>query len=1264
MQLSLNRFQENLWKFANLYPTHFYNLGLSFRLSENLNPHVLYDACALVVDSVDILHSVLSGDEKSGIYFDTDNEAGFIFDSASCTENECEVDMMQFTHRPFQLDKQYPIRMKLYSLPDRSFMLNIVFHHICIDGVSVIDLLEMIAQAYNEKEAGNSNPELEIPSWQASVEHMQLGSNDLKQINLDYWKNVFVDKKLETVFQETSAPTSDYEFQSEVFELGEELVAQLNHAARKYRTTAFSMILATWAFVLHRLTGQKQIFVDTTFNRRPPKSKNLIGFFVNNFPFMADFESCRDVTSLLQELTAQRKELKVLQQYSISEIFHELTNDKDASVAGRATVGVNFIGWSNSLHIPFHTVDCSFHKRLDNSMALDLLLEVEPTPVGLSRICYRTGFSVEYIRMLTGAFVEALRSFTSEGEHNLAKISIASQAYLAELQQIYDERQDELQPVKESMNEYFVRVAHACPDRVALVYDDKSVSYRELLETCTRNAHLLRSNFNRNFGKPLPVGERIGIYTTNKLQAIIWALSILRAGGTYVNLDVAYPKDRIVFVTQDCDIRLVLSDIPEATDVIPSSSRVLSLAGEDEAGESDMLPVVDPSTTAYIIFTSGTTGMPKGVPIQHIHVLNMLQADVFSFPDETIFLQFASLSFDISVWEIFGSLLNGATLVIANEEQRHDIGLLIDLLNQQQISVALIPPVLLARFPRVELPYLKQIWVAGDSTPANVIDYWKQDRIFYNSYGPTETTVLSHACLMDETALANDVGLPFFGVTCYVLDDNQNLVPDYVHGELYIGGGQTTAGYINRPELNAEKLIPNPFATERDRQLGRNLFLYKSGDIISRRPDGHFLFHGRKDFQVKIHGFRVELGEIETLLNRYPEISRSIVQVREIAGDQKLVAYMALNKKVSESGISVTQLRDSLSESLPYYMIPSRWIFLENFPLNVNGKIDTKALPEPETGEVVESEYVSSKTASEQLLERIVSEVCQMDKVSVEADLFSLGVSSIQVMMIIVQAASEGLELTVSDFYRKKTIREIVKDCKSQACFWVSDEENQADKPVMLLVCGDASFYPDYQYFVSKFEKEYAILVLDSYHTYFASREMMDWDGLVEVYKHLSSRLLSGRVPSVVAGYCIGGEIALSLVQMFADAPQKPALLLLDSFANRAKWNISSFDYPGFSEEIRDKFAEETATLIKSQMITPYDGNVLLVLADKFTKDRIQGCDNQEIGDRVYGQFAENASAWLALMPQCRIEKADADHWHILDGKGVDVAYDFLSGSR
>ena len=490
MKLKLNRYQENLWEFADLYPEAFYNLGLSFRLSKELNPSLLEKAFSYVVGHTDILHAVLLGDKRSGFYFETDNKGSFHLVQDTVSLEECLEDMENFTHLPFDLMNQWPIRAKLYHLPDDSFMLVIVFHHIGIDGVSVVDLLSMLAEVYNQLEQDGCYPELQIPVWSDYLNRVSKVDEVSWKAAITYWKQRFSGKVFRTDFPDVTSAGTDYSCQYHEFELGEELMARINHIARQNGTTSFLVILAAWMFVLSRFSGQKEIFVDNPINRRPAKSRNLIGFFVNSLPYYADaFGDSSRVCDLLLDLTKQHKALRSFRDYTLSEILTSMGDEQVALTLGKVNVGINFVGWSDSLVIPFKGVSCHFFRRLDHFLASDLLLEVEPTQVGLSRIGFKSHFTQEYVQALAQALRVALFTFTDNLDQHLSGISLVSAEETKALSHAFEKQLDQLLPIDESINEVFERVARTCPDKEALIYGEHSMTYKEVLEYSNLGAH-------------------------------------------------------------------------------------------------------------------------------------------------------------------------------------------------------------------------------------------------------------------------------------------------------------------------------------------------------------------------------------------------------------------------------------------------------------------------------------------------------------------------------------------------------------------------------------------------------------------------------------------------------------------------------------------------------------------------------------------------------------------------------------------------------
>ena len=1243
MTLSLNSYQDYMRQYAKLFPDNYYNLGWSCWLSKNLMPALLEKSFNYLIGLIGPMHSVLSGDEEAGYCFKETDSSQCVFETVSCTLENCQRDMEEFAQRPFDLFREWPIRAKLYSLEDHSFIFLIVFHHICIDGVTGLDFFSMLAKVYDQLEADGTYLKLEMPEWEDTIGRLNKEQRVIALDDLIRWQKVLDDGSLSLFFPDMPEASS-YSFEFERFELGEDLMAGINHAARQNGVTAFIVVLAAWMFALSRITGQKGVFVENSINMRPAKLRNLVGFFVNSLPLFANFDKLNSAKDLMSALAQQWKAMKPLRHHTWSDLSRQL-KENGMNLSGRTNIGINYAGWSDSFALPLSSVDSHFFRRLDHNSALDLLLEVEPTKIGLSRICYHSIFSKEQIQSLIESLRTALQAFVADSDRALSSISLVPLEKQLKLAGKYEKQLDSLPPLTESINERFERIAMEYPDHAALVYDGNTITYRALLSQVVRDASCLRSLYRSHFQQELPLSEPIGIYMRNKCQAIIGMLSILRAGGAYVNLDPSYPSERISFMAKDYGMRCILTDEASAlSSILPSE--LYCFSPESMRGEEGVCdcPEANLSALAYIISTSGTTGQPKGVPIRHSQLLTLLQSGRFVADSGQRVLQFASLSFDVSVWEVFATLLNGSTLVIATEDQRLDLEQLCDLLIQQKVSAAQIPPVLLSKIPKRDFPDLKAIWAGGEATSKAVIEYWRKGRMFYNGYGPSESTVCSSACLMEAATLPNDVGEPLVGVTYYVLDEHMNLVPDFVRGELYIGGPQVTSGYINRPELNAVKFVPNPFATERDRALNRNLVLYRSGDLVSKLPNGHLLFHGRIDFQVKVHGFRIELGEIESVLNQHPEVARCVVQARDAANDKVLVAYV-LPAGGKGDALQASALRAYLSERLPSYMIPARWAFVAEFPMTVNGKIDLKALPDPVCEAGAEDGWVAPATSEESILEAIASETLQMEHVSVDANLFDLGLTSIQVMMMVSEVSALGLELSASSFYRYQTIREIARHRKASICFWHQDED--PDKPVAVIVCGDTYFAPDYLSLAEHLSKTHSVLVLESYHEYFSHNAMTDWYQTIETYLSIMLKALNGREVRLLCGFCLGGEMALGIASLLNDRNlMKPQLLLIDSFANRDKSLPIAMDYPGTSEAVNARRQEETNHLLQTQALSSYQGDMRLVLAGHFTTERMQLSDAALLAARR--QFEENAGVWQRLYPQCRIEWRDAAHWDIL----------------
>jgi amino acid adenylation domain-containing protein len=429
---------------------------------------------------------------------------------------------------------------------------------------------------------------------------------------------------------------------------------------------------------------------------------------------------------------------------------------------------------------------------------------------------------------------------------------------------------------------------------------------------------------------------------------------------------------------------------------------------------------IGPNDLAWVIYTSGSTGKPKGVMIPHRGACNLADAQsrAFELGPADRMLQFASISFDASIFELLMGLHVGAAMVLAPQDDLAPGAPLLDVLQRHEVTAVTLPPTALMQLPQSSLPHLKTITVAGEACPPELVANWANERRFFNLYGPTESTVwASYAqCYPNEPIT---IGVPITNARLYVLDESQQPLPVGVPGELCIGGAGLALGYLNREELSAEKFLADPFRTEADARI------YRTGDRVAFRTDGHIEFLGRIDHQLKVRGFRIEAGEIETTLGEREDVREVVVVATgDSVSDRKLVAYI-----VPQDGaeLSLSELRNHLKQSLPEFMVPSAFVILQEFPLTPNGKVDRKALPAPDQEQrlALEMEYVEPSSPVEIALAQIWQDLLGIERVGIHDNFFELGGDSILSIQIIARAAQAGLNFTPKQLFQHQTIAEL-----------------------------------------------------------------------------------------------------------------------------------------------------------------------------------------------------------------------------------------------
>ncbi|WP_139158740.1 non-ribosomal peptide synthetase, partial [Pseudoalteromonas amylolytica] len=549
-------------------------------------------------------------------------------------------------------------------------------------------------------------------------------------------------------------------------------------------------------------------------------------------------------------------------------------------------------------------------------------------------------------------------------------------------------------PKDSCIHELFEQQAQATPDKVAVEFGSQQLTYGALNRKANQLAHYLVNT------QGVTPDTLVGLCVERSLEMIVGMLGILKAGGAYVPLDPNYPQARLDYMIEDAGLVNIVSHQAVLSRSILTGFRgeVINLDAQsayEHCSTTDLTKSMlglSSENLAYVIYTSGSTGQPKGVMLPHQGAVNLSfnQHRYFETDSNSRVLHFASISFDAATWECLMAFMPGATLCIADQNTRMDAQRLFNYIHTQRITHATLPPALLKTVQyRADLP-LQCLIVAGESCDLETVKLWRQHYRFFNAYGPSEASVCATIGELKSDNI--HIGTTLYNVSTLVLDAELQLVSAGSIGELFIGGDGLARGYLNRPQLSAERFIANPFYDATHPNSSERL--YRTGDLVRYLPDGNLEFIGRVDDQVKIRGFRIELGEVEAQLAAQAGVDSALVMAKELAGAQQLVGYIQANGALDEAGQRqlVAQVKESLANCLPDYMVPSVLMVVNTWPLTANGKIDKKALPQPD-GSVLQGEYVGPCSEAEDSLVRIFSQLLDIDadKISTTANFFELG---------------------------------------------------------------------------------------------------------------------------------------------------------------------------------------------------------------------------------------------------------------------------------
>ncbi|MDT5268373.1 MAG: hypothetical protein QOH49_559 [Acidobacteriota bacterium] len=1032
--------QQRLWFIDQLEPgSPIYNMPLPLRLNGPLKVEALRHSLNEIVRRHEALRTTFAvGSDLQPLQmvappFELTLR---VEDLSRLPEAEREAEAVRLAtceaRQAFDLTRGPLLRARLLRLSTEEHALLFTMHHIVSDGWSMGVLIKEVAALYDAFAEGRESPLAELTVQYADFAEWQREwlTAEVMEAQLAYWK-VQLGGELPVMELPTDRPrppVPSFRGGFETFKLSKEVTDGLKSLSHRTGATLFMTLLAAYKLLLYRHTGQEDILIGTPIaNRNRVEIEDLIGFFVNTLMLRTSLAGNPTFTELLRRVRRTAVDAYAHQDLPFERLVEELHPQRDLS---RNPLFQVLLALQNApmgtLELSGLTID---PQEFDwDTVRLDLEFHLHDLPEGLAgAMSYNADiFERETVRRLLLRFATLLEGVVAGPERRLSELSVLDPG---ERQQLLDEwARGEPLPPGATVHALFEAQAARTPEAAALIQGERVTSYGALNARAGFIARRLRALGMRP-------EARVGLLLERSEEQVVALLGVLKAGGAYVPLDPATPSERIAFVLQDAGVEIVLTQaaLVHALPAEGLRTVLLDASGEGALDEDDFgcekrdAFEVCEENAAYVIYTSGSTGQPKGVVVSHASLTNAILAQLAQIegPVTGTPLQM-SYAFDGSLLSIFCALTQGGLLVLPPEGWHGDPAHLSRLIAERQLSHLFTVPsfyaLLLEQARPGELDSLRAVTVGAEACPPDLVGRHQhvlpRARLF-NEYGPTETTIYcaAYECGAGDADRGSlPIGRPAAGARLYVLDDLLQPVPAGVKGQLYVGGRGVARGYLNRPDLTAAAFVPDSFSAEPGARL------YQTGDVARWLADGQLEFLGRADEQVKVRGFRVEPGEVETALRACEGVRDVAVAAREdVPGERRLVAYVVAGEGPRPTTV---ELREQLRARLPEYMVPGAFVFLDELPLTLAGKVNRRALPAPEAGaNMPAASHVAPRTPTEELLARLWCEVLRLESVSAADNFFDLGGHSLLATQLISRVReSFSVELPLRSVFESPTV--------------------------------------------------------------------------------------------------------------------------------------------------------------------------------------------------------------------------------------------------
>ncbi|PBQ06236.1 non-ribosomal peptide synthetase, partial [Pseudomonas syringae] len=1004
-QLPLSFAQQRLWFLAQMEgASAAYHIPAGLRIVGALDEAALQHALNRIVARHEVLRTtfVQTGDQAVVLCIHPEETGCPLrkYDLTTHADSSSELARLMDEEAIGRFDLQQGplIRGSLVRLSDDEHVLLLTMHHIVSDGWSMGVLTRELGALYASGCQADADPLPQLSIQYADYAVWQRGwlSGEVLHKQSTYWQTALLDAPalLMLPSDRVRPAQQDYTGDAVPVVLDATLSHELKALSRRHGTTLFMTLLAGWATVLSRLSGQDEVVIGSPVaNRMSAEVEGLIGFFVNTLALRVNVSDDPTVEALLSRVKActlaayehqdlpfeQVVELlKPVRSLSHSPLFQAMLSWQNTPPAELALEGLEL------------TLLDSVARTTKYDVSLDLA-EVEGRIVG--SLEYATAlFDRETAQRYVAYLERVLRAMVENERQVVGAIELLGKTerrqVLVEFNATHQAWQQDL-----LVHQLFEQQAQQQPQALALVCGDERVTYAELNERSNQVAHALLS-------LGIAPDDRVAICVERSVEMVVGLLGILKAGGAYVPLDPGYPPERLRYMLEDSAPVAVLVQ-RTARDLLGALAMpVLDLQSVNRAAETEhdrVLPTVAPQHLAYVIYTSGSTGQPKGVMIEHRNLVNLVawHCEAFGLTHRKQVSSVAGVGFDACVWELWPALCVGASLsLLPGQALGNDVDALLGWWRRQDLDVSFLPtPIAEIAFAQgIEPASLQTLLIGGD----RLRQFPNPDSrvALINNYGPTETTVVATSGLIDATQSVLHIGRPIANTQVYLLDAHGQPVPIGVSGEIYIGGAGVARGYLNRPELTAERFLDDPFSAETAARM------YRTGDLGRWLADGNIEYLGRNDDQVKLRGVRIELGEIEAQLRQIADIRDAVVIAQEdTPGEKRLTAYYTMQE--AAQAMTAQTLRAALQARLPEYMVPAAYVKVSEWPLTPNGKLDRRALPAPGDDAYASRDYEAPAGEVERALAEIWQELLGVDRAGRNDHFFELGGHSLLAMRLI-----------------------------------------------------------------------------------------------------------------------------------------------------------------------------------------------------------------------------------------------------------------------